>query len=766
MTTDWGCTNNDNMSHIDDVEAQQKIIAGEVISNAKIDNLIVRNNTIAKITLDNCEIGTLDLSGSTCLDTVIIQNSTIGKTALSLQDHKEVILQTRFKQHVRIQNCKFTDTFSCIQGQFEGEFSCTAHFADEFLLKYNHFYQDISLNGSEFENIFRIAACNFDGHAWFRKITVHKKISWSRVIFAKKMNLGNSVFHDTAHIGASTFGDRAGWNAVTAKEKVEFLKCTFEGEFSSQGSVYSHIFNMNKCNINGVVSLANTTFEKKFNLSKSSINNQINTKDTIFIGAVLLDHISCEGTLNFNETTFEQDVFCRNSYLGGEDQQLNFMQTVFKKAVNFENTQLKSALVNFSEASFHKTFFTNSTWGTQSSYIDFSKCSFNHTLKLDNSAFVGQVNFNGSTFHRRAAFDKTIFHQTAFFRFCKFINTCSFEGTQFLKQSYFVGCHFQEVNFMNSEFEGAVRFATETAMTNCPENQNATFFEDNADFSNARFNKKALFQQVKFAKKTNFNNVYFGEQISFRHAQFDEDLIFSGAFCSLELDLRKINVKEELILKGANINRRINLADASFRKISFYNMVTDVIAVTPQQIDGKLRGDEKADNTMDVERTAQEYLALKKSFSIQGMHDEEDWAYWRFRRTKRGQSSLKAKKDKNIFVLGKNFLEKIFIDYGSNYGTHPFRITFLAALMIAAFGAFYWMFPGQLILEGDEIMKGQSPTLSQCIYFSVMAFTTMGFGDIHPDFYGWLKTVVAFEALVGIITMTLFVGTYARKIVR
>ncbi|BBM88232.1 pentapeptide repeat-containing protein [Candidatus Uabimicrobium amorphum] len=766
MSDLWGCNSNEQMHDIDNEKVKEMLIAGEPIANAKVESVVLRNCTIQKIALHNCEIGELDLSGSTCLDTVIIKNCTIGKTKLSLQDRKEMILQTRFKQHVRIEHCNFTDTFDCVQGQFEGEFSCTAHFAEDFLFRFNHFYQDIALNESVFAKNVKIIACNFDGNVWMRKLDVKSNLSLSRVIFSKKMNFGQSTFENLVHVNACTFHDRAGWNKVYAKQKVEFLKCAFHGEFASQGSHYFTIFNMNKCNINGVVSLANTTFDKKFNLSKSFIGNQINTKDTLFNGGFFLDNVSCEGTLNFNNTIYHQDVFFRNSYFGGDDQQLNFAGTTFHKSINFEGSQLKSALINFHGACFHKVGFEQTTWGTQSSSVDFSKCTFKHNLSLKNAAFVGEVTFNGSEFVNRACFDKAIFHQTAFFRFCKFNAVCSFEEAQFVKQSYFVGCKFADVNFMNSEFEGAARFATETSISNCPEDQNATVFDGDANFANARFNKKALFQQVRFAKQAKFNNVYFGEQISFRNAQFAEDAVFSGAFCSLELDLRKINVAQELTLKGANINRRLNLAEASFDQISFYNMVTDVIAIVPQQIDGKLRGDKHDNNSMDVERTSQEYLALKKSFSIQGMHDEEDWAYWKFRRNKRHHSSIKAKQNKNIFVLAKNTFEKILIDYGSNYGTHPFRITFLAGFLIAAFGTFYWMFPDQLILEGDEITKGQHPTLSQCIYFSVMAFTTMGFGDIHPDFYGWLKAVVAFEALVGIITMTLFVGTYARKIVR
>lgn len=755
-----------NMKTISIEEANSIILSGETLYNAKIEKIVFNNTSVPKITLENCEIGEFILTGCICLDSINIKNCTIGETILSNNDYKNVISKTIYKQHVRILNTVFLEKFICVQAEFQGEYSCTATFKKECLVRLTHFKKDIALTACVYEDNLKITSCVFHGNAWMRK-TISKGIfSFSKLDFKEKLTLTNSNFGNTVIINLCTFMQRCGLNKVICTEKIEFLTCSFFGEFSSQGSNFHNNFAMHKSLIAGIVLLANTTFHKKKILKNCQIKNNINTKDTIYNGVVSLDHINSEGSFNFNNTTFNQEFLCRDSYFGGDDSQLNFENTTFKRTFDLERTQLNVSLINFKGAKFQKVQFNMTKWGTQNGLVEFLNCNFQHHLNLENASFQGQVNFTGSTFKQHAKFNKITFYQNAFFDNCTFQEKSSFEGSQFLKQSHFTKCEFQEVSFINTEFEGISRFSTESSMPKCPENQNAAIFKSVANFANARFNKKVLFQKVQFFKDALFNNVYFGEQISFRNAIFKENAVFRGTFCSLELDLRKIQVEKEVTLKGANINRRLNLADASFSKISFYNMVTDVIAISPENIEGKLREDFHPDNPIDLNRTAQEYLALKKSFSMQGMHEEEDWAYWKFRRSQRCYRSLQAKKDGKIFPQIKNFFERIFIDYGSNYGTHPFRITFLAGLFILGFGVFYWMFPEQLVLEGNEIKPGQVASFAQSIYFSVMAFTTMGFGDIHPNFNGWLKGIVAFEALVGIITMTLFVGTYARKIVR
>jgi len=54
--------------------------------------------------------------------------------------------------------------------------------------------------------------------------------------------------------------------------------------------------------------------------------------------------------------------------------------------------------------------------------------------------------------------------------------------------------------------------------------------------------------------------------------------------------------------------------------------------------------------------------------------------------------------------------------------------------------------------------------LGDCLYFSVVTFTTLGYGDIIP--HGLARPIAAFEAFAGSFTMALFVVVFVKKMTR
>ncbi len=51
-----------------------------------------------------------------------------------------------------------------------------------------------------------------------------------------------------------------------------------------------------------------------------------------------------------------------------------------------------------------------------------------------------------------------------------------------------------------------------------------------------------------------------------------------------------------------------------------------------------------------------------------------------------------------------------------------------------------------------------------CLYYSIVTFTTLGYGDIHP--LGYSHLIASVEALTGAFSMALIVVVFARKIMR
>ncbi|MBD3183482.1 hypothetical protein GF312_14400 [Candidatus Poribacteria bacterium] len=59
----------------------------------------------------------------------------------------------------------------------------------------------------------------------------------------------------------------------------------------------------------------------------------------------------------------------------------------------------------------------------------------------------------------------------------------------------------------------------------------------------------------------------------------------------------------------------------------------------------------------------------------------------------------------------------------------------------------------------DEGSKRIQALLPECLYFSVVTWTTLGYGDYYPC--GWSRFIASFEALIGYAVMGLIIGFIA-----
>lgn len=117
---------------------------------------------------------------------------------------------------------------------------------------------------------------------------------------------------------------------------------------------------------------------------------------------------------------------------------------------------------------------------------------------------------------------------------------------------------------------------------------------------------------------------------------------------------------------------------------------------------------------------------------------------------------------KNSFVYSKrpfSYLEYVFFDITSSYGTSLFRwaaTTFIFALI---FAAAYWTID---MLEPVRMIPAGAANLFDYVYFSIVVSTTVGLGDIVPiTTLG--KVLVATQGFSGFLMLGIFVGMLQRK---
>lgn len=143
------------------------------------------------------------------------------------------------------------------------------------------------------------------------------------------------------------------------------------------------------------------------------------------------------------------------------------------------------------------------------------------------------------------------------------------------------------------------------------------------------------------------------------------------------------------------------------------------------------------------------YRNLKRYFMSEGRYNDASWA------------SFKEKEMEKISLRNERRLEFIpaaIMGFLCGYGEKPQRIIVSSLFVILFYAAIYNIFRTAASGIGDTALS-----FWDHLYFSVITFTTVGFGDIVPRSYAAYRLLSASEAFLGAFLMGLFVFTLARK---
>jgi hypothetical protein len=94
------------------------------------------------------------------------------------------------------------------------------------------------------------------------------------------------------------------------------------------------------------------------------------------------------------------------------------------------------------------------------------------------------------------------------------------------------------------------------------------------------------------------------------------------------------------------------------------------------------------------------------------------------------------------------------------YGEKPFRVTLSSLGIIFGYGILYYFLNVLKVPEGYNLIR---LNIWDNIYFSVVTFTTLGFGDLTIKIVPLFQALVGSEAFIGAFMMGLFVFTLSRR---
>lgn len=320
---------------------------------------------------------------------------------------------------------------------------------------------------------------------------------------------------------------------------------------------------------------------------------------------------------------------------------------------------------------------------------------------------------------------------------CTFKNVLKFEKTDFQKEVFFGNSVFQEaVHFRGTVFQSACDFGDST-------------FEGPVFFREAAFRGKVNFRQTNFQRVADFNEVTFSENTVFKNAVFREAAHFSQAFFRKELDFVQTHFSETTVFNHSTFLGKTDFTSAQFAVAASYRNVN----YTPNTIWQWLNNKRKRQS----EEPTEFYLDSEDINEVLNPF---------FKRHVADQQFIRAFKERNPFWA------QVW-RWSSDYG-RSLTLWALWSLLIALSFSFLYM-PGPSWLpewiqekmpqfhQVTEIDMDVPLTFWKSFYFSIVTFTTLGFGDVVADNTS-ARILVTLEVIFGYIMLGGLISIFANKL--
>ena len=317
-----------------------------------------------------------------------------------------------------------------------------------------------------------------------------------------------------------------------------------------------------------------------------------------------------------------------------------------------------------------------------------------------------------------------------------------FQGDVGFPGTVFIGCSI----FFESTFKGNVRFIG-TDFQGYSDFRKA-IFERNVNFYDATFEGDAYFKETTFKGYADFTKVNFLRLNDFIGASFEGETCFNNA---------TLSQGEKLILKakkGGNISFKHAFLENVFLDLDLDDVVlvdfTDALLRNTKTKKKQFENHILQEKEKEFSKAKEIYLLLKNNFHSIGRYNDESWAF-------KKEKDMERKSNCHFKTLHK-WLWSCFLNGIFGYGEQPGKVIISAISIILIF-AFLFMGSG---ISNVGIEQITSNNFFDCMYFSTVTFTTLGYGDFRP-LEGIGRILAGSEAFIGAFMMALFVYTFAGR---
>lgn len=144
------------------------------------------------------------------------------------------------------------------------------------------------------------------------------------------------------------------------------------------------------------------------------------------------------------------------------------------------------------------------------------------------------------------------------------------------------------------------------------------------------------------------------------------------------------------------------------------------------------------------------YRDLKRYFINQGRYDDASWASFK----EKTMEKIRLRKTRDL-----SYIPVALMGFLCGYGEKPQRIIFSSSFVIFIYAAIFYLLKAITQVSISEFTLN----FGDYIYYSIVTFTTLGYGDIIPKAFTIYRLLAVSEAFLGAFMIGLFIFTLARK---
>ena len=321
------------------------------------------------------------------------------------------------------------------------------------------------------------------------------------------------------------------------------------------------------------------------------------------------------------------------------------------------------------------------------------------------------------------------------------------------------GCKFTNVvNFRSVVFQKEVSFRR-------------SIFEADLDFDEATLQHPCEFREVKFHGRANFHSVVFHKSISFWRAEFHNVADFHQAQFHQNAVFHETQFQKEANFSRVRFHQTLDCTGTNFAGIGVFNRATFIS--TTRFTAAQFAAVASFRDVSYIPNTIRQSIVNRFSknghrpteFYLDSQHVDEV-ANPFFKRYVADQQFIRAFNKANPMLAR---LWRWSSDYGRNLGLWAFWSLFFALLFAIAYMPFPSWLPEWVqewspqFHQATGKYSGETLTFWNSFYFSVVTFTTLGFGDVVAD-NATARFLVTMEVIFGYLMLGGLISIFANKL--